>query len=311
MKLLYYITQLIMFTTGKSFSLRQVDIFFSLGDSLTAGFGILNNEFSKLDEYRGLSGFAGCDSNPYTLPNLIMNFTNKPLYGCSKGQHLAEICYGYLCPPFQHRDQDFLNVAQSGAMVLNLDNQLDYLISQFKQIDNWENKNKLGTLVIGANDVCILSTTNYHDSLTLLFQKIEKIPNLVLLVYPFFHISGIVNLSKQNKGCSTVNHVLGIECPDAFILNNSHNMDKQMELLNKALLETKSSNSIIKDIFMNKDISNAPPYFISLVDCFHISLQAHQALSINMWNSLFSEIDMDYFAEPVKGEDIDFRFVSY
>lgn len=71
-----------------------------------AGFGakgiqdgsIIN--IKSLFEYRGVSYGAGGDSGAITVPNYIKKYSPK-LKGPSVSQHLVEICYGPLCPPFQ------------------------------------------------------------------------------------------------------------------------------------------------------------------------------------------------------------------
>lgn len=312
--------RLLLLTVVSAFNLSEVDLFFTLGDSLSAGFGILNNEFSKLDEYRGLSGFAGCDDNSITFPNLIRNLQKNMtkdhyLEGCSTGQHFVEICYNYICPPFQYHSTDNLNVAQSGAMVMNLQHEYDQLMSRLSKIPDWENKNKLGLLVIGANDACLSDLNNspdytkYFDSL---FLKLNSLPNTKILVFPFFHISGLVNLSKENKGCSVINRLLSIECVSAFISDNSEKMDNLIDTMNTNIisLSRKYQNIIIKNIFRGKDISDAPYYFLSLVDCFHISQPAHETISINMFNSLFGETVMNYSPDVIRNIDIEIENIT-
>ena len=310
---MYFIFIILVITIVNSFHLSEVELFFSFGDSLSAGFGILNNEFSKLDEYRGLSGFAGCDQS-ITFPNLLKQYAT--FEGCSTGQHLVEICYNYLCPPFQYREADHLNVAQSGAMVMNLQHEYDELLSRFQNIPDWQNKKKLGILVIGANDACLSDlnkNANYYDYFDKLFQQINELPNTKLIVFPFFHISGLVNLSRQNKGCTVINKILSIECSSAFIFPSYlPKMDHLIDQMNQDIQNSALNyqNIIVKNIFNAKDISDAPPNFISLVDCFHISQMAHEAIAINMWNSFFGETEMNYFPVINKGTNIDLSDLS-
>lgn len=80
----------------------------------------------------------GGDPNAITLPNLIKVFSPN-VTGASVGDHLFELCYGKLCLPFQYYPQnDRLNAAQSGAMVSNIEHEVDYLVRQMElnsQID--------------------------------------------------------------------------------------------------------------------------------------------------------------------------------
>lgn len=54
----------------------------------------------NLFENRGVSYGAGGDDGAVTVPNFIKRY-NPKLQGASVGEHLASICYGPLCPPFQ------------------------------------------------------------------------------------------------------------------------------------------------------------------------------------------------------------------
>ena len=57
-------------------------------------------DISTLFEYRGISYGAGMDDGAITVPNFIKKYSPK-LKGGSISQHLVEVCYGPLCPPFQ------------------------------------------------------------------------------------------------------------------------------------------------------------------------------------------------------------------
>lgn len=54
----------------------------------------------SLDEYRGVSYGAGGDPGAVTVPNFIKRYS-PALKGSSVAEHLVEICYGLICPPFQ------------------------------------------------------------------------------------------------------------------------------------------------------------------------------------------------------------------
>lgn len=312
----FYIFILINLTSA--FKLSEVESFFALGDSLVSGFGIIHNDFTLLDEYRGLSGFAGCDKNAITFPNLLKAFATN-ITGCSMGQHLVEICYNVICPNYQRRESDYNNMAQSGAMVLNLDNQVSDLLSRYK---NNPSVKKLGILVIGANDACLSDVveSDYLLHFRSIFSRImNELPNTYLIAFPFFHISQIYNLSKKTPGCSIVNHILSIECSSAFLFPSKYlpSMDKLIDDMNDAIhtvAKEINDNPIsiqnkmhieVKSIFEGQTIENFPPDFISTVDCFHVSLYGHQNFAINMWNSLFGNTNLTVNAEPIKGYDFD------
>ncbi|RKO84476.1 hypothetical protein BDK51DRAFT_51817, partial [Blyttiomyces helicus] len=108
-----------------------------IGDSILAGFGELGaqrltNLTHDLFEDRGISYGSGADAGADSLFNYFAQFSPS-LQGGSHGQHLFEVCYGILCPPGTHIPAiDGLNAAQSGAMVSNLMEEVDYIVGQLQ-----------------------------------------------------------------------------------------------------------------------------------------------------------------------------------
>jgi len=68
---------------------QDIKVVMAMGDSITAGFGILGLD-GGLDEYRGLSGPIGGDTDAVTIPNFI-KYYNPTVIGASVGQHLFEL----------------------------------------------------------------------------------------------------------------------------------------------------------------------------------------------------------------------------
>lgn len=74
--------------------------------SIMAGFaaqGIQDNTIINIKtimENRGVSYGGGGDAGAVTVPNFIKKYSPK-LKGPSVSDHLAEICFGPLCPPLQ------------------------------------------------------------------------------------------------------------------------------------------------------------------------------------------------------------------
>jgi phospholipase B1 len=99
----------------------------AIGDSITAGFGATGlkdvnnpNSISSLFEQRGVAWSIGGDPGALTTANYFRRY-NPDLYGYSVGEHLANVCMGWFCPPGQYRPNlDRFNVARSGALVSNL-----------------------------------------------------------------------------------------------------------------------------------------------------------------------------------------------
>ena len=325
MFILYFLPPIIT-----AFKLSEVDLMYSIGDSISAGFGVYKgNLLNLLDEYRYASAFIGNgDNGAITLPKYIREFqgkvkSNHYLEGPSESYHLCEICYGYLCPlsNLQRHATDNLNVAQSGSMVLNLDTQFSALIDRISKYPDWKSKNKLGTLFIGANDICVecldikQERGSYEDHLRKLFTRFRnELPNTVLLVYPIFKITPIIRLSEKKPGCSSLHRLTFIECDCAFGPGNAGNlikMDSLVDQLNDAIYTTVAeSNKIastsfisLQPILQNADISTFPGEALSSVDCFHISELAHANVATNMWNALHGQQDTIWNVSPVEGTD--------
>lgn len=62
------------------------------------GTNIIN--IKSLYEYRGISYGGGGDPGADTVPNYFKRY-NPSIKGASVDEHLVEICYGIICPPFQ------------------------------------------------------------------------------------------------------------------------------------------------------------------------------------------------------------------
>ncbi|KAF7731256.1 hypothetical protein EC973_000672 [Apophysomyces ossiformis] len=135
-----------------------------MGDSVMAGLAMMGVDsdgtgifnFSAITEYRGRSHTMGDDPGAVTVAQFIKHY-NPDVKGGSLGHHIMEYCQDRLCFPFQYRSQqDLLNGAQSGAIAMNLDHELDYLIPRMKTIKgiDFNNDWKLFTINIGSNDQC-------------------------------------------------------------------------------------------------------------------------------------------------------------
>lgn len=120
--------------------------FAMMGLDYEAGTGPLN--LSLLTEYRGNSYAIGGDTNAVTIANFMKRY-NPNVKGASVLSHLASFCHGTNCNfplsacksfsiflsllKFNSRNlvrplKDNLNAGQSGAIAMNLDYELNYLI---------------------------------------------------------------------------------------------------------------------------------------------------------------------------------------
>jgi phospholipase B1 len=74
----------------------------ALGDSITAGFGIMGFDttidpiiaaLNSYNEYRGLSYSIGGDEDAFTIPNYVKHYQSN-VTGYSVGKHIVEYCNG-------------------------------------------------------------------------------------------------------------------------------------------------------------------------------------------------------------------------
>ncbi|XP_064393239.1 phospholipase B1, membrane-associated-like isoform X3 [Halichondria panicea] len=296
---------------------QDIRVVMALGDSVTAGFGMMGrhgNIIEDLQEYRGMSWSIGMDDDAQTVPNFLKNYRDD-LIGGSLGHHLGELCYDIVCPPFQYKpDKDVLNAAQSGAMIPNLvTHEWRYMLEQLKEhkeID-MDNDWKVLTLFIGANDLCLacseivptLTPDDFEKHLRETLDEVMKIPRVFVNLVLTGNISGIYTLSLKNKHCTEVHRLLPIECACAFLGGSTpegvklrEDLDKTAMAFNDRMNKVAADYVGIKDdfavviqpFFSGTDPSNFTIDFLSDLDCFHPSLLAHQHMAKGLWNNMLT-----------------------
>jgi len=294
---------------------NDIKVVMALGDSVTAGFGIMGKS-GLLNEYRGQSWSIGGDHNATTLANFLQFYSPK-LQGSSLGHHLLEPCFGILCPPLEYRpSQDVLNAAQSGAMVDDLaGHELDYMIKQLKAnrninfAEDWKHL----TLFIGANDLCasctfeksFLSPAEYYKNLFAVLERVRtSIPRVFVSIVDIFNISQIYDLSLKTPRCVNIHRLFFIECDCIFRSNGAKSrllVDEYAVAYNQKSREAaayyQSQNYldfavVIQPFTRDLAMKDQPSDMLSTFDCFHPSLIAHQALATGLWNSLLTPAAM-------------------
>ncbi|CAG8619901.1 5286_t:CDS:2 [Ambispora leptoticha] len=298
--------------------LRPDDIKYvmALGDSITAGFaakGRLCNgsplTLRNLNENRGVSFAAGGDENAETIPNFI-NFYRGDVVGASVGDHLVEVCAGKLCPKNQYRPEvDRLNAAQSAASVVNLLHEVQYLLEQLKKMPaDFTKSFKFMNLLIGANDICNICTTEkaspheFESNLRATLEIIEQnVPNTIVNIMGLFNVSQVYAFSKGKSYCRWLYVLPQVQfgCACAFLPGrlgeiNRARMDEITMKYNQAIQRIiddyasrppKPSFGLIYQQF-NLNLMTFPIEAVSNIDCFHPSLLSHQYTAKVIWNNL-------------------------
>ena len=299
---------------------QDVKVVMAMGDSISAGFGMMGKQgglLKDLTEYRGQSWSIGGDVQAFTLPSLLRHY-NPDLVGASVGTHVAEVCWGYLCPTTHKPAQDKLNSAQTGAMMYDmihtLDSQVDYITHELHQMEQIEMRKdwKVLTLFVGANEMCLrcgsthvqpTSADDYEKYFRAALSRLRnEIPRLYVNVMLMFNVSQVYEVSLRSKRCEEIHSDFFVECSCAF-LNTSEGNERRKEMdeaavaynqrLEKVVNEFSQNRSdefaaVIQPAFRDGLAKNLPTDFVSSLDCFHPSLLAHQAMAKLLWNNMLS-----------------------
>ncbi|GES80545.1 phospholipase B1, membrane-associated-like [Rhizophagus clarus] len=292
----------------------DIKVIMALGDSITAGFGAKGHhtnipiDIHNLHENRGVSFSIGGDPDAVTIANFIKHYSPE-LIGSSTGDHLVELCYGLICPPYQYKpNKDRFNAAQSGMMISNLTAELNYLLDQLykEPIEVVLKSYKYLTLFIGSNDICFrcsnnlswLTSKQFEDYLMLTLETIRReIPNTVVNLLGVFNVSQVYNFHKEEY-CKGWGLIAEYECSCAFapgILGsrNRMKMDETAMEYNKAIRNVvnyyasrKSNSFAVMYQEFDIDLTTFPVEGLSNIDCFHPSTKSHDFIAKTFWNNL-------------------------
>ncbi|KAI9318206.1 hypothetical protein BX666DRAFT_2105389 [Dichotomocladium elegans] len=305
----------------------------SLGDSIMAGFAlkgindgpggtsILNS--SSITEYRGQSWTLGGDSGAISLGAHLRRYSPNIL-GLSVGSHLAELCYGNLiCTDFiRYPKKDQGNGALSGALAMNLDQELDYALGG----ENYNNDWKMITIQIGSNDQCAscnpllsgeVTADKYGTYVEAAVARIKaEVPKVLVNILGVFPVAPVYDISQGEEYCRPFlglkNALLNrVECM-CFTSGSASDREAMTALasgkLKQCILtldsEPKSYNDKLKGIYekysaeqnstfavtfspANFNIADFSIDLLSNVDCFHPAEKTHQWVAKVAWNYLF------------------------
>ncbi|KAG0170907.1 hypothetical protein DFQ30_001795 [Apophysomyces sp. BC1015] len=294
----------------------DIKIVAGLGDSLMAGFGAAGIQgssivnLSSLHEIRGISYAVGGDDGAITIPNFVKRYS-PTLAGASVGEHLVEFCYGAICPPFQYRpSQDKLNAAQSGALAMDLEHELNYLLPALKNFPgiNYKTDWKMINIQIGSNDQCgscidtlvdILTPEKYGSYLDKALSRIhQNVPRVLVNLIGVFNVSGVYTVTTGQKYCEPFKFTdfifNKIECPCALdkkyhatMDNVAAGYDQQVRSLYQKYKALSNENFAVMYTPAPINVTSFPVDGFSNIDCFHPSTKGHQWIAKTVWNTLF------------------------
>ncbi|XP_050321439.1 phospholipase B1, membrane-associated [Bactrocera neohumeralis] len=285
----------------------DIDVIASVGDSLSAGNGIMSDRVLHiLNEFRAFSFSGGGygDWRSYlTLPNILRVF-NPNLYGYSTENELTV------------DSTSRLNIAEPMIMSRDLPFQARVLIDRMRQDPNvdMENHWKLLTIFVGNNDVC--SDMCHHDNatefvrsheldmrrtLTLLRDNVPRllinlvpVPNMVITIYP---------MKDVPFGCFAVHH-LGCHCIFSHAvgekeLHEAYDRITRWHEADQYIVQLQEFQTNDFAVVYQPFTAHVPPprlnngeidyrYFAS--DCFHFSQLGHAAMANTLWNNMLQPV---------------------
>ncbi|RIA98105.1 hypothetical protein C1645_174973 [Glomus cerebriforme] len=292
----------------------DIKVIMALGDSITAGFGAKGHnvkapiDIHKLHENRGVSFSIGGDPGAVTIANFIQHYSPE-LIGPSTGDHLVELCYGLICPPYQYKpEKDRFNAAQSGMMASNLTIELNYLLEQLykEPMEVVLKSYKLLNFFIGSNDICFrcsndlpwLTPEQFENYLISTLDVIRsEIPNTIVNLLGVFNVSQVYNFHGEDY-CKGWGLVANYECSCAFVPGvvgalNRKKMDETAMEYNKAIRNVvdhyashRSNTFAVVYHGNNIDLLTFPVEGLSNIDCFHPSIISHEFIAKTLWNNL-------------------------
>ncbi|KFB43209.1 AGAP006395-PA-like protein [Anopheles sinensis] len=280
----------------------DIDVIAALGDSLTAGTGVLATEVLELViENRGLSwsiGGQGTWRQYLTLPNILKEF-NPNLNGYVVADSLSI-----------HKESRF-DVAEIGGMSQDLPHQARNLIKRMLGDPKVDMKNhwKLITILMGHNDfcsrVCYLPKPEkalyYHERNLIQTLRILRkyLPRTMVNIVGTINVNILKTFRPRPAQCVTL-HRLESSC--VFSGQFAH-MQPRLDRLMKQWNKIQQSVAEREEFQSASDFTvNYQPFSAQLVlptlangdtdlgvasvDCFHLSQRGHALAANTYWNNM-------------------------
>ncbi|KAF7721874.1 hypothetical protein EC973_003970 [Apophysomyces ossiformis] len=295
-------------TDARNLRPDDIKVVAGIGDSIMAGFAaagiqgssILN--LKSLYEIRGVSYAMGGNNDATTIPNFIERYSPK-LSGASVGKHLVELCY-------DRPSLDKLNSAQTGAMAMDLEHELNYLLPALKNFPGIKYKTdwKMINIQIGSNDQCtscidkfvdVLTPEKYGEHLDKALARIQKnVPRVLVNLIGVFNVSGVYTVTSGQKYCEPFKFTdfmfNKVECACAIDKKYHATMDKvaagydqQVRNLYHKYKALSNENFAVMYTPAPINITSFPIDGFSNIDCFHPSTKGHEWIAKTIWNTLF------------------------
>jgi len=273
----------------------DVDLIMAMGDSITAAFAEdFSNIFDGIKEYRGHSWSIGGDGSVQegiiTVAN-ILKFYNPSLKGFSTGKNSPG-----------RKENSNLNAAVSGAIVQDMNSQVDYLLATLNaNHKTWKDQWKVLTIFIGGNNLCDAckgdakdQTPAYETELRRVLTRLhDEMPKTFVNLVPVFKISDLYTVTHGNFFCDVL-HVF--ECPcaqksdetrkyiDTVAAGNAH----AISLLGEEFKAKQTKDFAVVVQPFGAGVRIPDKTYLSPLDCFHPARIGHEGLAIGLWNNMIT-----------------------
>jgi phospholipase B1 len=304
----------------------HVSVVMAMGDSITAAF----TARSGLNEDRDLSWSIGAGSaDQLTLPWLLEQYSDKVEGQSTKAVLPRDIAN--LPSGDYHPMTDGMNVAESegAAHRGSLDEQWGYLLQNFPKYDDFDNRWKVLTLWMFANDVlgmCDKDAEEYDEYKVWEAKLDETLTNVTqTLTKTYVNLAAMLDLShihriqKSKIGCTLVHKVIkegGCVDKDDVTDDEMQKLDENVHFMNKRLhkfaadyqakmqAQGRNDMAFVVQGFTESIGPELDHTFLSSLDCFHPSASAHQDLAVGLWNSMLCVDDREGRCGIVFGPDM-------
>lgn len=291
----------------------HVSVVMAMGDSITAAFSAKSN----LNEARQISWSIGKGSaDQLTLPWLLEQYSPK-VEGQSHREFIPKNIAHLPTGDYHGYEHDGFNVAESSGAACrgSVDEQWRFLQENKHNVEDFDSRWKVLTYWMFANDVCGMcdgpaeSSSHYLNWEQKTGEFLTNVSNTFTNTYvnlvSMLDLSQIHRIQQSRVGCKIEHEKILEECgcidrgnPDelAMLDRNIHYMNNRFHKF-AADWRAKLADQGRKDLAIvvqagHEGIGKTLDWhFLSRLDCFHPSAEAHEAMAIGLWNSMLCTND--------------------
>ncbi|EDW12205.2 phospholipase B1, membrane-associated [Drosophila mojavensis] len=283
----------------------DIDIVASIGDSLSAGNGIVSrNALDLINEFRGLSfsgGGLGTWRTVLTLPNILKVF-NPNLYGYATGHSLVV-----------NHEISRLNIAEPMIMSHDLMYQARVLIDLMRRDPQVDMKRhwKLLTVFVGNNDICSdmchwddqekmieRHARDLREAFRLLRDNVPRllinlvaVPNILATMSPIKDVPfGCFVVHRIACNCLLSDRLTASEAKQRhYMIQRWQQVDLQVAQLPEFQREDFAiiGHPMVTNLSVPKLPNGNTDWRDFSHDCFHFSQRAHASAASLLWKGMF------------------------